>query len=319
MNKQRLKIVLILLASLLLSLNYEKISLATTKASQLITDWVGEPSVAELVTRRPTPTVGFKPIKIKVPTSFSIKPRSNIPTPAPTLTPIPTRHPEPTIPKQKPIACPTTSGENYGQIPIASAPTANPALHPDINLEIRGYSETTSTLDIINIGGDTDDKAPQLDTLFSPPRRGKFLAAYQVNHWDWSKNQRGTTITELPVTLIGIQTTPGEKIYVPISGYDIGYGNQAMVLYATAKRITLKYTREDNIVYGYTIHIEDFCVDPNLLALYNSLNSQGRTSLPAIPANKPIGYAANNELKVAIRDTGSFMDPRSRKDWWKKY
>lgn len=29
-----------------------------------------------------------------------------------------------------------------------------------------------------------------------------------------------------------------------------------------------------------------------------------------------IGTAIGNELGVAIRDTGSLMDPRSRKDWW---
>jgi hypothetical protein len=26
--------------------------------------------------------------------------------------------------------------------------------------------------------------------------------------------------------------------------------------------------------------------------------------------------AVGSEIQVAVRDTGSFMDPRSRNDWW---
>ena len=29
-----------------------------------------------------------------------------------------------------------------------------------------------------------------------------------------------------------------------------------------------------------------------------------------------VGRARGNEIQVAIRDTGRFMDPRTRKDWW---
>ena len=89
-----------------------------------------------------------------------------------------------------------------------------------------------------------------------------------------------------------------------------------MVLYATQHAVTLKYTREDNVVYGYTIHLEDFCVDPNLYALYQQQNTAGRVSLPALSDNQVIGTPWTNTIKVAIRDTGTFLDPRTRKDWW---
>jgi len=39
--------------------------------------------------------------------------------------------------------------------------------------------------------------------------------------------------------------------------------------------------------------------------------------LPALRNNQALGQALGFEIKVAIRDAGSFMDPRSQKDWWR--
>jgi hypothetical protein len=110
--------------------------------------------------------------------------------------------------------------------------------------------------------------------------------------------------------------TPGEVIYFPESGYSIGSGYMALVLYASEERITLKYTREDDVVEGYTIHVENICVEPRLLSLYREKNDQGRGRLPALGADQPIGRARGYEIGVATRDWGTFLDPRSRKDWW---
>lgn len=112
---------------------------------------------------------------------------------------------------------------------------------------------------------------------------------------------------------------PGEGIHVPVSQYDIGEGKQVMVLFANASSITIKYTREDDIVSGYTVHIDGMCVDPQLLRLYQSLNSSGRSSLPALAGGQQLGTAQSSEVRIAIRDTGSLMDPRVRKDWWVGY
>ncbi|RMF05151.1 MAG: hypothetical protein D6768_01675, partial [Chloroflexi bacterium] len=116
----------------------------------------------------------------------------------------------------------------------------------------------------------------------------------------------------------------GAPIYPPERGPEIyGGGYVAMVLYAEEKRITLKYTRDDNVINGYTVHLENVCVDPNLLALYRAqtdatgLHTTGR--LPALRNNQQLGTAFRGGAKVAIRDVGSFMDPRSRKDWWVGY
>jgi hypothetical protein len=57
-------------------------------------------------------------------------------------------------------------------------------------------------------------------------------------------------------------------------------------------------------------------VDPNLLALYRQADAAGRASLPALRNGQPLGTASGGQVLVAIRDCGSFLDPRSRKDWW---
>ena len=211
-------------------------------------------------------------------------------------------------------------GANYSSIPIASAPTDRPAAqHPDINLAIRGYAKVSAPLNLVNYAGNIDPNAPQLDTLFKPARVPNFTNAYQIYRWDWSCNCRRDLITDWPTTLLGMGTSSGEAIHVPDSGYDIGGGNDVMVLYATSERITLKYTREDSVAYGYAIHIEDVCVDPALVRLYNTLNAAGRAELPALNGGHAFGRAISNEIKVSIRDTGSFLDPRSRKDWWQDH
>ena len=68
---------------------------------------------------------------------------------------------------------------------------------------------------------------------------------------------------------------------------------------------------------GYTIHIEGVCVEPRLLALYRLWNEAGRGELPALRGGQPFGRARGDEIGVAIRDAGTFMDPRSRRDWWR--
>ncbi len=39
--------------------------------------------------------------------------------------------------------------------------------------------------------------------------------------------------------------------------------------------------------------------------------------LPALHNLQPFARAAGGQILVAVRDTGSFMDPRARKDWWR--
>jgi hypothetical protein len=216
--------------------------------------------------------------------------------------------------------CPALPNEAYGTVAPLSPPTDRPAeTHADLNLALRGYTNTVAYLGLVDLDIPTDPGAPQLPGLFTDKRTPAFRAAYQVFDWDWKCNCRAAAIANPPVTLAGLVTTRGETIRVPTSGYAIGKlpdGYMVMVLYASTNRITLKYTREDNVILGYTLHLENICVEPNLLALYRASNASGRARLPALYADQGIGTARGDELGVAIRDTGSFMDPRSRKDWW---
>lgn len=220
---------------------------------------------------------------------------------------------------------PTTSceiaGITYHTLSPISEPTDIPAeAHPDLNITVRGYRQTGSAeMEIVEYGGPTDELAPQLNTLFSSSRLPGFSSGYQVMQWDWECDCPAGPIIDYPVTLLGMATTPGETIHTPVSGYDIGAGFGAMVLFAEENRITLKYTPDDNIVIGYAVHIEDICVEPDLLALYRQMNAEGRDQLPVVNGGQAIGRALGSEIKVAIRDSGAFMDPRAQKDWWKAY
>lgn len=217
--------------------------------------------------------------------------------------------------------CPPIVTESYTSLTMIPPPTDRPAeYHPDLNLAIRGYEPTNAPAVLIDyVGGPAPDQnAPQLPSLV-PHTPAVLGTMYQVYDWNWTTMTRGSLITDWPVTLAGIFTTPGEIIQAPISGYNIGLGYTAVVLYASSQRITLKYTLEDSVVSGYTIHVEGVCVEPSLLARYNQNNAAGRAQLPALKGGQGIGRAIGTQVKVAIRDTGAFMDPRSRLDWWHGY
>ena len=192
-------------------------------------------------------------------------------------------------------------------------------VHPDHNLELRGYELTDAYRGLIKYAQEPDSLAPQLAGLFREPRLSRFTNAYQVYDWDWGLMQRGPLITDPPVTALGLETVAGETLHVPDSGYTIGSDCEVLVIYATLDQITLKYTREDNVVYGYTLHVDHICVDPALLALYQACDNARRAFLPALRAGQAFGRAPGNEMVIAIVDSGTFLDTRSRADWWREY
>lgn len=213
--------------------------------------------------------------------------------------------------------CMPIAGASYATLARVGPPSDRlPAEHGDLNLALRGFAPTGGTLGLVDVSGPIDDGAPQLNTLFGDDRLPAFVTNYRVHDWDWSCNCRGAPITDPEVTLTGLGTSVGEVLELPDSGYDIGGGYEALVLFVDDTRITLKYTREDNVVSGYTIHVEGVCVEPSLRALYEASHAAGRVDLPALRGDQPFGRARGGEVRVAIRDTGRFMDPRVRKDWW---
>jgi hypothetical protein len=232
--------------------------------------------------------------------------------------------------------CPGVAGETYSTIVPSPPPSDRPAAqHADLNLALRGYAPTTNTLDLVDYGGATDANAPKLFRLFGDGGVPAFIGVSQVYNWDWGCNCRSSLITDPAVTLVNMSVTSGEELHVPGSAYNIGTRTlrprfgffldratddpnayEVLVLYAAPDRITLKYTREDNVIHGYTLHVENICTAPSLLALYEQANSDGRAQLPALKAGQVFAKARSTEIGIVIRDTGAFMDPRSRKDWW---
>jgi LysM repeat protein len=264
---------------------------------------------------QPEPPTPPTPTPIPAPAPFPPAPPPVIPAPQPEP-PQPQPVPEPPLDVIDP--CAAIPGQSYGTLPIVGPPADRPAdKHGDLNLALRGYSPTGGQLGLIDLGGPTDNRAPQLAGLFANKRTPGFSGVYRVNNWDWGRNARGGPVTDFEVTLLGMEVEAGETIHVPSAGYDIGQGYQVLVLYADQERITLKYTGEDTVATGYAIHVDGVCTEPSLLTLYRQMNGAGRRQLPALRPGQPFGRARSTEIQVAIRDTGRFMDPRVRKDWWR--
>lgn len=220
--------------------------------------------------------------------------------------------------------CPLTSARTYNMVPVDGPPADHPdVLHADLNLALRGYVPVDAHLGLVDINGSADPDAPQMGGIFLDSRIPTFTSAHRIYEWDWSCGEHGcrsNQLTTREVTLLGMATSPGEPLSLPARSPRIYPDNLiALVLYAEKTRITLGYTRHDSVAPGYAVHMEQVCVDPALLALYQEANQQGRGHLPALRAGEILGTAMTTEIRVAIRDRGTFMDPRSRKDWWHGY
>lgn len=234
--------------------------------------------------------------------------------------------------------CPASCEPIPGAPPYESLVTAGdrtdrpPAEHADLNPKLRGWASclavscgaTGGTLGLIQIPpgpGGIDDKAPRLHTLLQPERLPTFAENHRGYDWDWGCTEsahgcKGDLIEQWDVHWAGFATTPDEVLRLPTSGYDIGQGHQARVLFADEDTVTLKYTGEDNVVTGYTIHVVGICLEPGLRTKYEADDGAGRDQLPALRAGDPLGRACGVQTLVSVRDTGSFMDPRSETDWW---
>lgn len=219
-------------------------------------------------------------------------------------------------------ACPTTSQAAFQAIPVDGPPIDHPdELHADLNLSLRGSVPVAEARTLVDVNGPADALAPQLPAIFQDERTPAFTSTHRVYKWDWDCGEHGCRSSELTsraVTLLGMAVSSGEVLSLPSRSPQIYAGGYiALVLYAQEERITLGYTRHDSVAPGYTVHIEGICVDPNLLALYRQSNSEERALLPALHNGEALGTAQSQEIRISVRDKGTFMDPRSRKDWWK--
>jgi hypothetical protein len=174
---------------------------------------------------------------------------------------------------------------------------------------------------LVDINGPTDDQAPQLANVLG--RLPEMARGFRVTDWNWGcggRGCRGGELGHVELSAVAFGSGAGEAVRVPSRGPErYGGGYVALVVYAEATRLTVVYTREDSVANGYAVHLEEFCVDPNLLAAYQSGHAGGRGSLPAVRNGDVVGASRGSEIIVAMRDRGTFKDPRSRKDWWRGY
>jgi hypothetical protein len=209
------------------------------------------------------------------------------------------------------FVAPATSSNSYELIPIEGERESIPAEeHGDLNLKLRDPQSIEVDLSLQDIpGSGVDPNAPNFAAIFKPD----FVQAYTVHDWDWSCNCKGELIQEDSVVLLGLKTTPGEPVFIPTKDGDI-YGGKyyATVLYAAEDGLTFLYNRAGSVVKGYTVHYLGLHTDPNLVALFRE--SKG-SELPGLTLDTPVGLAGD-ELIIAIRDNGKFLDARSKRDWW---
>ena len=205
------------------------------------------------------------------------------------------------------------SSNEYSLIPIDGERDTShlPEEHGDLNLKLREPQRIEVERSLIDIpDSGVDPEAPRFSEVFED----NFVAVYGIHNWDWNCNCKGALIQEeYRAVLVGIETTPGEDVFIPPTENDIYQGEfYAIVLFASEDSLTFTYAREGTVANGYTIHYEGLQTDPNLLALYR--RSEGN-QLPGLRLDTPVG-TATDELIVAIRDNGTFLDARSREDWW---
>jgi hypothetical protein len=203
------------------------------------------------------------------------------------------------------------STNSYTLIPIDGERESRPAAeHGDLNLKLRDPQPADYKPELVDIpGSGIDPQAPKLSAIFKPD----FVATYAVHDWDWGCNCKGKLIEDGTAVLVGIKTTPGVPVFIPKTERDIYEGKYyAVVLYAAEDTLTFLYARHGSVVEGYTVHYLGLQTDPNLIALFQE--SQG-SELPGLTLDTPVGIATD-ELIVAVRDNGKFLDARSKRDWW---
>ncbi len=193
---------------------------------------------------------------------------------------------------------------------------SDPETNYNLNLGYMGFEPTDAELKLVTYSGTPDPKSPQFPAFFVDNRTPAFTGAYQRYRWDPACDCPKDTYSPYDVTVLGLGVQPGEIIYTPESGYVIGGGYEYQVTYAGESGITL-YIGNDDDFNGYVIHVDGVCTEPDLLALFRQLHAAGRKELPVLRGHQPFGRALGSEFRVAVRDTGHFLDPRSRDDWWK--
>jgi hypothetical protein len=220
-------------------------------------------------------------------------------------------------------SCPTSSTAQWDVMQPRESFIAGAAQSPDLNLNVRGWYAVDEFLGFVQYPYPPEPPPDRTHPLhlsaIAGSDGGSFVSTYQLNDWDWlgCNCAAPRPRSPYPVTMLGLRTTPGQPLYIASRDLPVDpKGFKAMVLYADAAQLAIKCTWEDRVDTGYLVHLSNLCVDPNLVALYQQLDSAGRHWLPGVYNDSVVATALEGEVRVSVRDAGSFLDPRSWQDWW---
>ncbi len=341
---REIKIVVTLIAALVITAGITKLFINNTpRINKSLVSFnsiakAGQSIVSDFFTKKITPTpvnIILTPPPLPTPTYITTTITPVVTNPVITSAPIPEPTVAPTtvpLPSPSPIlgtgSCPTTSLNSYntihaerssGDMPL----NGDPVNSPEINLRLRGFGPVNESPALISRNGNAygldNQMPPQISSLYGGPVP-QIVKTYVVYEWDFQNNKSLAPQQATPnykVHLIGLQATPGQKLVGLTAGRKIdSAGDVFMVMYATKTDITFTHSPSDSLLGGYLFYFVDLCVDPNLLAAYQKDNAAGRNDLPVVAPGQIFGTAGTADVKVGIRDTMSFVDPRYKQDWW---
>lgn len=197
-----------------------------------------------------------------------------------------------------------------------------------------------SSEDILNLthqdGGAVDSKVNGFMGSMFGYKPNRLVGAYDVAYGG-SVPRGNDTEVKGNAPVLEVPTRAGETLVkVPNTGYSIGGGYEAMVVFAAEDRITIHIGRHEYFVGsggkncngnscsgGYWIYVKGICVDQKILTAYNSVKSAQQSAgadknpiqLPMVLPGQALGKAQNNSVTVGVRDNGPFIST-SKPIYW---
>lgn len=219
----------------------------------------------------------------------------------------------------------TSNTEN--RWPISSFPHEYDSLAP-------GYYvlKSNTDQDVLNLikqdGGAVDAKMNGFMGSMFGYKPNKLAAAYDVSYGG-SVPQGNDAAIKGDAPVLEIPTEAGvTAVKVPSTGYDIGGGYEAMVVFASSDRVTLHIGRHEYFVGsgqnncnggtcsgGYWIYVKGICVDKQILQAYESVKGAQQSAgadknpiqLPMVRPGQILGKAVGASVIVGVRDNGPFI------------
>ena len=186
--------------------------------------------------------------------------------------------------------------------------------------------------DVLNLtkqdGGAVDSKMNGFMGSMFGYKPAKLSAAYDVSYGG-SAPQGNDTAIKGDAPVLEIPTEAGTTtVKVPSTGYDIGGGYEAMVVFASSDRVAIHIGRHEYFVGsgqnncnggtcsgGYWIYVKGICVDKQIQQAYDSVKSAQQAAgadknpiqLPMVRPGQILGKATGTSVIVGVRDNGPFI------------